>query len=118
MAFKQYKSNGDYALDIATMRSRLQTLIDGRGMSKSDLARALNLSFSTVTRYFYETTPDLIALCIICDYFNVSLDWILGRSSERWTTLSPEQIEVADKYTAANDNDKLVIKTILSKYDV
>ena len=116
MATKKYKANEDFNIDWSVFRSNLGKLIDSKGMTKADLSRNLNLAISTITRYFYESTPDIYALWMIADYFDVQIDWLLGRSKERWETLPPDLQMVCDKYNVATENDKLVIRTILEKY--
>lgn len=116
MATKKYKGNENFNIDWTIFRTNLQRLLDSRGFTKADLSRALDLSVSTVTRYFYETTPDMVALWLIADYFDVPIDWLLGRSSQRWEKLSPELKNLCDKYTSASESDKLIINTLLDKY--
>ena len=116
MATRRYKGNEGFNIDRDLFRERLQMLLDSRGYTKADLSRALDLSVSTVTRYFYESIPDTTALCLIADYFDVTTDWLLGRSNERWIKLPDEQQMLIDLYTVATPSDKLVIKTLLEKY--
>ena len=116
MASNTDKANEDYNIDWELFRKRLQRLMDSRGYTKADLADVLHLSRSTVTRYFYESTPEPVVLCLIADYFEVTLDYLLGRSNERWIKLTDEQQSLISKYTVATPADKMVIQAVLDKY--
>ena len=60
---------------------RLETLRNGKDLTKQQVADATNLSL-----HFYETyelgasTPSLETTIKLADYFNVSLDYLTGRS--------------------------------------
>ena len=44
------------------------------------LAKALNVNFSTISRWENgEITPSINYLILLCDYFDVSADYLLGR---------------------------------------
>ena len=60
---------------------RIKTLRNKRGLSQQELANALNVSKSSVA--MWETNkrePDTNMLVNIADFFNCSLDYLLGRS--------------------------------------
>lgn len=116
MANGKYRDTVTFSLDKDKIRSRLQTLLDRRGMTKADLAHELGLSVSTVCRYFYETIPDLTALWLISEYFDVPIDWIVGRSDESYASMPQELQTLIDLYLCATPSDKTVIHTLLSKY--
>lgn len=62
---------------------RLKLLREERKISQAELGKALNITQQTVNHY--ETgkrKPDQDMLESIADYFNVSIDWILGRSDD------------------------------------
>ena len=59
---------------------RLQELRKGKGLSQDALAVELHIERSTLAGY--ETgrrEPSLRTLCAIANYFNVSVDYLLGR---------------------------------------
>ena len=114
---KLYGEEIEYDIDWELFRKRLQSLLDSRGYNKADLARATKIAMSTVARYFYERTPDLLAACILADHFGVTLDWLLGRSDKKYLETSKEAQELYDKYTPTNGADRTIIDTILAKYE-
>lgn len=63
---------------------RLKLLLSERGDTITALARALGISRQAVSLYTDGTNiPNAEKLCAIADYFNVSTDWLLGRTETR-----------------------------------
>lgn len=66
------------------MYSRFTELLKERGISATALAKTLNFSPSTLTDWKHgRTTPKADKLQLIADYFDVSLDWLLGNTDVR-----------------------------------
>jgi len=60
---------------------KLKELRKKKHVSQTRLAIELNLSQNTVSRYETgEHEPDLVTLVLIADYFDVSVDYLLGRT--------------------------------------
>lgn len=67
----------DFAARFAELRA-------DNDIKQKDLAQLLNVSVSAVSHYEKGlNTPDLGSLILLADYFNVSLDYLSGRSSHR-----------------------------------
>lgn len=63
---------------------RINRLLFENHMDQKDLAEALNCTQATMSRWAKGTrTPNPKVLCAIADYFDVSVDWLLGRSEHR-----------------------------------
>lgn len=59
----------------------LKKLRQARKITQSQLAEDLGLSVFTIAKYeTYRRRPDYETLIRIADYFNVSLDYLLGRN--------------------------------------
>ena len=100
-------------------RTRLKQLMDSRGYNMAETSKLLDINPTSISRYFKgERGPDILALWRIADKFDVSLDWLIGRTDNKDDSLLPKEREVITKYAAATDNDKIVSDTILQKYDV
>ena len=99
-------------------KKNLRMLLDSRGYNMTELSLALNMNTTSISRYFIDRNPDAMSLWRIADHFGVSIDWLLGRSLNRYESLSPELQKIANLYQSATENDRLVIDTLLSKYDV
>lgn len=62
---------------------RLEKLRKDRNLSQNDVAIALNLTRGTVTHWENEERlPSLEVAVRLADYFNVSLDYLVGRSDK------------------------------------
>lgn len=62
---------------------RLKELRTSRKISQVKLAMDLNLSQNTISRYETgEREADYDTLVAIADYFNVSVDYLLGRTDD------------------------------------
>jgi transcriptional regulator with XRE-family HTH domain len=65
---------------------RLRQLREEKGMERQDLANYLNMSYSTIAKYESGVRfPDKETLQKIADFFNVSVDYLLGRTDVRNT---------------------------------
>ena len=65
------------------MEFRLKSLRKARKISQLKLAIDLNMNQNTISRYEnMEREADYEALIKIADYFDVSLDYLLGRTDE------------------------------------
>ena len=66
------------------MEFRLKTLRKERKISQIRLAIDLNLNQNTVSRYENpEREADYKTLILLADYFNVSIDYLLGRTDRK-----------------------------------
>lgn len=64
---------------------RLTNLREEKGIYQKELAAYLNVSIGTISNYENGVHyPDLSTLCQIADYFEVTTDYLLGRSSYRF----------------------------------
>ena len=66
---------------MATIGERLRLLLDERDMTQGDLAKELSVVHATVSHYCSDKRiPDANTLERLADFFNVSVDWLLGRT--------------------------------------
>ena len=111
----KFRVKDDRSFD--TFRIRLRSLLDSRGYTMKDLGMKVDMNATSISRYFIDRNPDTIALWRIADHFNVSIDWLLGRSANRFDL--PDDVQrLITLYQAATSSDKSVIDMLLSKYDV
>ncbi len=67
---------GDYKL----LGDRIKRLREDTGLNQLELAKILNISNTTLSQYESgQRTPSDDIKIVIADYFNVSLDYLLGR---------------------------------------
>lgn len=82
-------------------RERLKELRKARGISQAALAERLGMSKSTIG--MYETgdiSPSLEVLNALADYFNVDIDYLLGKEIGSTYYLDPEVAQMAQELFA------------------
>lgn len=68
---------------MANFTDRIQLLKVERNLFQKDIAQAAEISLRTYQRYESgERLPDTEVLTKLADYFNVSTDYLLGRSDD------------------------------------
>lgn len=66
------------------IKERLKQLRHEKGLNQRELAKDLKLSTSTIGMYEAgQRTPDAETLKRTADYFNTTVDYLLGRSNNR-----------------------------------
>ena len=79
--------------------NRIRDLREDRDMRQSDLAKATGIDQRTISNYETgKTSPDAESLIALADFFDVTIDYLLGRSnynfsSEKKKTKLIEQIQ-------------------------
>ena len=69
---------------MSSFASRIRELRLERGMIQQDMADTFSVRVRTYQGYEYgESQPDVAGLIAIADYFDVSLDYLVGRSDVR-----------------------------------
>lgn len=67
--------------------SRLKALRESQGLTQNDLSTQLHIARTTITLYENDTNqPDFKMLVQIADIFNVSLDYLLCRTEEKYNS--------------------------------
>ena len=85
-----------------TFAECLQELREDRNISRKELAAFLNVSVSTLGMYEQgRREPNIDMLIKLADYFNVSLDFLVGRSAdneERKNMLEALRLKIPQEY--------------------
>lgn len=102
---------GDDMIKLFELRSE-------KGLSQRELARIMNISQGTYNNWENENTqPSIEQLIALADFFEVSVDYLLGRTDENGTVIqSAEQKngqELLKLYKAADKDVQTAILTIL-----
>lgn len=104
-------------MDYTRFEKNLRDLIESRGLTNKALAADLNLTQATITRYLHgKREPELRNVVLLAEYFNVSVDWLLGISGEKFDVLPKNIQDFAHLYSLASPDDRRVIEAVLSKY--
>ena len=97
----QLKEHG--GIDMAQFDKILKLLRNERNMSQQELADALGISKSSINMYERgERQPNFEILETIADYFNVDIDYLLGRTTKTTKLIKPQTIAAhfdGDEYT-------------------
>jgi transcriptional regulator with XRE-family HTH domain len=77
----------DYNIKIGgnnmDFKDRLKEIRQEKGLSQTELGKIFNLSKQTISSYENDGSfPNQDTLNKLADYFDVSVDWLLGRVSE------------------------------------
>ena len=90
---------------MSLFAKRLTELIESKGISRRDLAKALKLQPPTITYYLGNREPSYDKLIEIADYFEVSIDYLLGRDENK-TGLDKALSEHIDDLIGQSDEMK------------
>lgn len=91
---------------------RLRDLRTQKGLSQVGLAKQLGLSNSTISMYERgEREPDFETLDLIGDFFNVDVNYLLGKEEGSTYYLTPEAAEMA-KEVAQRDELKVLFDAV------
>ena len=64
--------------------ARLKELRENKGITQKQLSEETGMSFQSISFYEHgERDPGVKALISLADYFNVSIDYLVGRSDKR-----------------------------------
>lgn len=103
---------------------RLKSLRNNRGLSQMDFSKQIGISKSAVNMYERgEREPSFEVLETIADYFNVDLDYLIGKSEipnrsqipapVPSPALAPDEADLVHKYRALDYGGKLRIRSAL-----
>ena len=97
---------------------RLKELRTQLGLSQEELAVKLGVSKGTIGNYEAKKREPktLEDLENIADFFNVEIDYLLGRTNYK-PEFSLEETWIIECYRHADQDTKIAIKTLLRKYD-
>ena len=88
---------------MGNFQSVLKSLRKSNNLTQEDLAKALKVSRSTIGMYENGSRePDYETLEAIADYFNVDIDYLLGRTLKTTKIMKPTTIAAhfdGDEYT-------------------
>jgi putative transcriptional regulator len=77
---------------------RIKEIRDAHGLTQEDLATAIGVSRTTITKYERnERVPDLITLTKITEILGISLDYVCGRKPSVKEKAAHEIIAMFDK---------------------
>ena len=85
----------------------LKELRQEKGDTQSDVASALNISQKAYSYYERgEREPSIDMLIQISNYFNVTVDYLLGREKSKYYELSEDEYNLIKKYRMLSERSK------------
>lgn len=79
------------------MNNRIKDLREDKDMRQSDLAAATGIDQRTISNYETgKTSPDAYALIKLADFFDVSIDYLVGRTSTN-SSAEERRIKIINK---------------------
>lgn len=91
---------------MSKFNERFKELKEEHGLSAKELSTILDIAPSTLSYYQKDREPNYDMLIKIADYFNVTTDWLIGRTDAK--NVSQESIyEQVENDLELNDNQKL-----------
>lgn len=73
--------------------NRIRELREESGLRQIDVATATGIDQKTLSNYETEkTNPDSYALIRLADFFNVSIDYLVGRIDDTFSTVERQEI--------------------------
>lgn len=86
---------------------RLKKLRESKHLKQSDLAKELGIGRTTLSNYeLNNREPDFNTLGKIANYFNVSIDYLLGNSTEKDSSEMHEVDELEQEFEELRDKMK------------
>ncbi len=99
------------------MREKLKNLRKKKKLSQTEMAKILNVHQTAVSQWEKgRTTPDMQTLIKIADYFNVSIDYLLGQEKntiDTEETLTLEEKQLIEKYRLLDDYGQKAVNHML-----
>ncbi len=96
----------------------LKELISEKGITQREFAAEINVAPSTIGNYVnYHREPDYATLIKIADYFDVSVDYLVGHTQKDTSPNEARLIELYRSMTAEQKNMLLIQSMAVVKYN-
>lgn len=97
--------------------NRIKELREKRGIKQAWLAQKLHVRQTAVSNYELGIhDPSVDAICLMCDIFECSADYLLGRDEVENSKLSPQDAALLEAFHAAPATIQTGISVLLSPY--
>ena len=89
---------------------KLKELRNQEKKTQQDIAKFLNTTQQTYARYEIETSePTIETLCKLADYYNVSLDYLVGRNfNNEFGYLTDQEKSLLKMFRDMNEKNKIM----------
>lgn len=106
------------------MLTNLRNLRKMHGISQQKLGAAIGVSQQSINKYEnHNIEPDINTLVLLADYFDTTIDYIVGYADKDYKhdsvsniNLSEKEYELIKQYRKLNKNEKQSIELIIDNY--
>lgn len=106
------------------MLINLKRLRDEASISQRTLAEAIGVSQQSVNKYEnHNIEPDIETMIRIADYFDTSVDYLIGHTDKRNIHMAPsesgldaEEVKLVKQYRSLTKRQKDAINTVMNSY--
>lgn len=100
-----------------TFGQKLLVLRRTKKIPQKDLAKALDIAYSSIARYETDQVlPSADILIKISEFFGVSIDYLLKDASDAMIVEDKEVLKLASEIDKLSDPDKTKVKNIIRSY--
>ncbi|MCC0645486.1 helix-turn-helix domain-containing protein [Clostridioides sp. ZZV14-6150] len=93
---------------MATFGERLKKLRTEKKLTQQELATILNINKSSISRYEKDQQiPEIKLLKVMADYFNISLDYLIGRNFQNKININENFPDIFTKYFSKQINNPI-----------
>ena len=97
--------------------NRIKDLRVSAGMKQPDLAKLLNCTAVTVSRYEVGVRDiDSATICRLCEIFGCTADYLLGRSVVQTAELTPEEEQLLTAFRRGDDRARDMVRLALAPF--
>lgn len=95
--------------------ARIDSLLSMKGLSRQKLADACGFSVSNIGRWkSLGALPDIRCGVLIADFLNVPVNWLITGIDKK-TSLSPDEMKIADKFSKLDDFDRGTVEVLIDR---
>lgn len=99
------------------MVENLKKLRNSFGISQQALANAIGTSQQSINKYEnHSVEPDIATLIALADYFNVSVDFLIGRVSSDNSSPDTEEALLIKNYRCLDEKEKFCTNTLIKSF--
>jgi len=107
------------------MLKNLKILREEAGISQKALAESIGVSQQSINKYEnHNIEPDIETMIRIADYFNTSVDYLIGHTDVRRKIeavqayeLNTAERKIIDRYRKLSAKQKSCVATVIDSYD-
>ena len=99
------------------LSARLKLLRERSKLTKTELCKRLNVIYTTYNNWETNArTPPIYDLCMLADYYNVSLDYLVGHDVKELPATEVQALW--QKYSKLSDKERQLVNTIIDTINI